>query len=422
MTTTYLLGLVVVGVVVLAAAVLPELLSERALSPALVYLAFGAVVFSLPLGWPSLDPIANGVVVERLSEFVVVVSLMSAGLKLDRPFDVRSWSTTWRLLAVTMPLTIAGAVLAGWWVLGLAPATAVLLGAVLAPTDPVLASDVQVGPPGEGEDVGDDPADLRDNEHEVRFALTSEAGLNDGLAFPFVYVAVLVATSGVGGTDWVGTWLGTYVVGKILVGVVGGLVCGTVLAELLFRAAPTTRLARTVEGIEALGGTLVVYGATELVQGYGFVAVFVAALVIRHRERSHEYNQALHDFAEVTERLVVAVLIALFGGMVASGLLAPLTWPAVAVALVVVFVLRPFAGGIGLLGTGISVDERAAIAFFGIRGIGSFYYLAYALEQTTFVASRFVWALVGFVVLTSLVVHGVVATPAMRLLSRRGEA
>ena len=422
MVDVYLFGLALVGTVTLMAATLPELLDEQVLSPPIVFLFVGAAAFSLPLGLPNPDPIANGHVTEKLAEFVVIVSLMGAGLKLDRPFSLDTWTTTWRLLAVTMPLTIAGAALLGWWWLGFVPATALLLGAVVAPTDPVLASDVQVGPPGTGEGLADDYHEEREHEHEVRFALTSEAGLNDGLAFPFTYAAILVAGSGLAGTDWLGKWMSTYVGYKILVGVLGGVVLGHLFAELLFRFSPTTRLASTVEGAEVLGGTLLIYGLTELVQGYGFIAVFVAALIVRHRERSHEYNQALHDFSEVTERLLMALLLTLFGGMLATGLLAPLTWEAVGVGLALVFVLRPLAGAVGLLGAPVEWDEGGTIAFFGIRGIGSFYYLAYGLNQATFPQSRALWALVGFVVSVSIIVHGSAASVAMRVLSRRGDA
>lgn len=422
MVETYLVGLTLLGVVVLGAAVLPELLAQRALSPPLFFLAFGALAFSLPLGLPNPDPLTHGVAAEKLAEFVVIVSLMGAGLKLDRPFSLETWTITWRLLAVTMPLTIVGAALLGWWVLGFAPATALLLGAVVAPTDPVLASDVQVGPPGQGEEVADDDYEEREHEHEVRFALTSEAGLNDGLAFPFTYAAILAAGSGITGTDWLGEWASTYVAYKVLAGVVLGLLVGYVFANLLFRYSPTSRLARTVEGVEALAGTLLVYGVAELLQGYGFIAVFVAALVIRHVERSHVYNTALHDFSQVMERVSMAVLLVLFGGTVATGLLGPLTWEIAILGFGLVFVLRPLAGAVGLLRAPVEDDERATIAFFGIRGIGSFYYLAYGLNQATFAGTRTIWALVGFVVLVSIVTHGIAARPVMTVLARRGEA
>jgi len=422
MVEVYIVALTVVGFAALAAAVLPELLSDSYLTPPIVFVGLGAAVFSLPLGLPDPSPLTHGDLAEKLAEFIVVVSLMGAGLKIDRPFSLRTWTTTWRLLAVTMPVTIVGAAVLGWWALGLVPAAALLLGAVIAPTDPVLASDVQVGPPGEGTQDAADHHEEREHEHEIRFALTSEAGCNDGLAFPFTYAAILAAGSGFAGTDWVGEWLTTYVAYKILVGVVVGAVLGYLFSKVLFDFSPTTRLARAVEGTEVFGGTLLVYSLTELVQGYGFIAVFVAALVVRHNERSGEYNQALHDFSEVVERLAMALLVTLFGGAVATGLLDPLTPETAVLGLVLVFVLRPLAGVVGLLGSPIEWSERASVAFFGIRGIGSFYYLAYALNQEVFAQARQLWALVGFVVLVSIVVHGVASEPVMNVLERRGEA
>jgi NhaP-type Na+/H+ or K+/H+ antiporter len=418
----YLVGLAVVGVAILAAALLPELLAQRLVSPPIAAVAIGALAFWLPLGLPDPDPIAHSHLAEKLAEFVVIISLMGVGLKLDRPFSLRTWTTTWRLLVVVLPLTVAGAALLGWWGLGFVPATALLLGAVLAPTDPVLASDVQVGSPGEGTDTAGDQPEGREDEHELRFALTSEAGFNDGLAFPFTYAAILVAGASVTGAKWVEKWLGFYVGYRVVVGVLAGLVLGYLFAELLFRFSPTSTIGKTVEGVEALGGTLLIYGLTELVSGYGFLAVFVAALVVRHTERSHEYNEALHDFSEVTERLAMSVGLVLFGGMLVTGLLDPLTLEMAALGLAILFVLRPLAAFVGQLGAPIDRGERGAIGFFGIRGIGSLYYLSYALNEAAFEQSRALWALVGFVVLTSIVVYGVSAPPIIGALARRGDA
>ena len=189
----------VAGLAILLAAVLPSTLSRLAVSPPMVLLAAGMGMGLLPLGDDRfLDPVANRAMVEQVTQIAVLLALMGVGLALDRPLRLRRprewrrWSATWRLLFAAMPLSIAAVWLLGWWGLGLAPATALLLGAVLAPTDPVLAGDVQVG----GPDVKTQEEEERDERHEVRFALTSEAGLNDGLAFPFVYAAIFLLEKG----------------------------------------------------------------------------------------------------------------------------------------------------------------------------------------------------------------------------------
>jgi NhaP-type Na+/H+ or K+/H+ antiporter len=157
----------------------------------------------------------------------------------------------------------------------------------------------------------------------------------------------------------------------------------------------------------------------ELVHGYGFIAVFVTALTLRRKERSHHYRGRLHEFSEQLERLFMMVLLVLFGGALAGGLLAPLTWGAAAVGLLCLLAVRPLAGLVALAGSGLGLDERAAISFFGIRGVGSFYYLAYAYNTEAFGELDFVFALVGFVVLGSILLHGLTASPVMGWLDRR---
>ena len=411
-----IITLTLLGIVFLGAALLPEELDGSPVSPAMLYVLFGAVVFSLPLGLPAPDPMEYGTATEHFAEFVVIVALMGVGLKLDRPFSVRGWSVTWRLLAVTMPLTIAAAALLGWWWVGLAPAGAILLGAVIAPTDPVLASDVQVDRPETGELTPEEADD-----QEVRFALTSEAGLNDGLAFPFTYLAIAVATAGLAPGNWLQDWLLVDVGYRIVVGCLVGYGAGWGLGKLLFRHSPTTRIGRAVEGTEAVACTLLAYGAAELVGGYGFLAVFVAALLIRDIERGHEYNRALHDFSEVVERLSLAVLLVLFGGAVATGLLAPLSVEVALAGLALLLLVRPLAGVAGMAGLSRPTGEQAVVSFFGIRGVGSIFYLAYGLGSAEFADAGLIWALVGFVILVSVFLHGVTAPFAMKWFVREEE-
>jgi NhaP-type Na+/H+ or K+/H+ antiporter len=399
------------GVGALLAGILPRVLERRPLSMPIAFLGLGMLVFVLPAGLPTPDPLRWPELTTHLTEVGVIVALMGAGLKIDRPLSWARWSSTWRLLAIAMPLCIAAVAVLGWWWAGLVPAAALLLGAALAPTDPVLASDVQVG----------EPTDAEDSEDEVRFALTSEAGLNDGLAFPFVYAAIAIATTSLAPADWLAHWLAVDVLYKLAVGVGGGLLVGWLLGKLFFRAPSSLRLARHSEGFLALAATFLAYGLVEVIGGYGFLAVFVAARAIRAAERTHEFHSVLHDFAEQVERLLTVLLLLLFGGAVIGGLLAPLTWPAALVGLALVFVVRPLAGWLSLRGAPGRPAEHWVISLFGIRGVGSFYYLAYATSKTEFPQAELIWATVGLVVVISVVVHGIAATPVMQLLDRAGE-
>lgn len=406
----YVLTLAFVGAAILGAAVLPVLLAGRAMSFPMIYVALGMAVFGLPLRLPVVDPLAEGEVVEHLTELAVIVSLMGAGLKIDRRVGWAPWNITWRMLAVAMPLTIAGVALLGWWVAGLVPASALLLGAALAPTDPVLASDVQVGPPGSEE------------EDDVRFSLTSEAGLNDGLAFPFTNAAIAMTAAGTAGVDsWIGGWVLEDVVLKLAIGFAVGVVGGRAIGAVIFRLPTTRSIAESTEGFVALAATLLVYGVAQLSHGYGFLSVFVAATVIRNHERDHEYHEVLHASSESIERLASAALLVLLGGAVVDGALAPLTPAGAAAAVALVLVVRPLAGWLSLLGTRTSTAERWAIAFFGIRGVGSVYYLAYALNQAEFSGAEALWAIAALVILLSVVVHGITAAPIMRHVDLRRE-
>jgi NhaP-type Na+/H+ or K+/H+ antiporter len=417
----YEFALLVTSAAILGAVVLPRLLADKPMSFPLIYVVAGYVVFTLPLGFPAPNPIENPGIAEHLTELVVIVALMGAGLKLDRPFDWRAWMSAWRLLGITMPLTIAAIATLGWAALGLHPATAVLLGAVVAPTDPVLASTVEATPPTAEVDEEVDPTN---QEGAIRFALTSEAGLNDGLAFPFTFLSIAIAgaTLATSPEPWLNQWFAYHVLYKILVGIVAGMVIGYVIARTVFGRVSTTELARVMEGAEALGGTLLAYAVTELVGGYGFIAVFVAALVLRHYEWEHDYYKKLHDFAVIVERLLMAAVLVLFGGTIAGGLLAPLTLTDAMLGLAIILVIRPAAGLVGMIGSSELWRERLVVSFYGVRGIGSFYYLAFALNAATFqefelvVAAEKLWALVGFVVVASLTIHGISAAPVMNTI------
>ncbi|MYR28027.1 sodium:proton antiporter [Streptomyces sp. SID4945] len=402
------------GLGALGAATLPTLLRRWAVSVPMVFLGLGFVVFLLPLDpLPSLDPVGSAPVVEHFTEVCVLVALMGAGLAINRPFGRRTWASTWRLLGVAMPVTVLAAAVAGWGLLGWAPAVALLLAGILAPTDPVLAGEVRVG----------EPTDAEFDEDETRFALTSEAGLNDGLAFPFVMAALALSAASATGWSgaWVGHWLGYDVLLRIVVGVLAGTGMGALLGRVVFRARPTAlRVSERSEGFVALAVAFGAYGLTEVLHGYGFLAVFATAVSLRSAERAHGYHRVMHSFMDQIERLLTAAVLFLVGGFLAQGGFAALTWRGAVFGLLLVLVIRPVTGYLSLRSAPAAPRERAVTAFFGIRGIGSFFYLSYALGHGHVAApAAELWATVTFTVVVSVLLHGILATPVVRYLDRR---
>ncbi|QNH63510.1 cation:proton antiporter [Hymenobacter sediminicola] len=404
----YNLILVVLGVAILAVAWLPSLLRKYPLSYPIVFVGLGALVFWLPLGLPTPDPIKHSTFVTHLTEICVTVALTGTGLKIDRKFSLWRWRAPLQLVLVLMVITIGIFMVVAWRLGGLLPASALLLAATLAPTDPVLAGDVQVGKPGEG------------GEDNVRFSLTGEAGLNDGLAFPFVHLAaLLLPVALLPFSEQLLHWAWMDVLFRTAVGVIGGWLAGKVLSFLIFDLPHRVRINPEAYGFVALAVTLTAYGLIELLHGYGFLAVFVAAVTLRAHERSHEYHTEMHEFTDQLERLLIVVILILFGGALVRGLLEPLTWSGAALGLFLLLILRPIGGILTLGRSRVTWPERLVISFFGIRGIGSFFYLAYALSKHDFPDAPQLWAITGFTVLTSIILHGALATPVMDWLDRR---
>jgi sodium/hydrogen antiporter len=409
----YELLLLVGGAVILAGAVLLSVQKGRPFSAAIVYLAVGVVVGLVlrATGNPWYEPIGDATMFSRAAEVAVIVSLFGAGVKLDRALTWRGWRTTVLLLAVAMPLTIAGVALTGGWLLGMGAASAVLLGAVLAPTDPVLAEDVQVGGPME-----DEPED------EARFSLTAEAGMNDGLAFPFVMLALFGYERGFGQIgEWWAEWLLVDLLFAVVVGLLIGAAAGRVLAAVTYRVIDRGWLANPFDAFVAIGAIFAVYGATEMVEGYGFLAVFAAGVAFRRYESEHEVNRRLHEVTLVLEKLAELSVLLLLGSVLPIGGVLELGWPVLVSAGVLLFVVRPAAVLVSLLPSRLPWRERAFIAWFGIRGIGSIYYLGFAFATLTPVDARPLFSVVAVTIIASVVLHGLSSARLARwLLAVRG--
>ncbi|MBA2546538.1 MAG: cation:proton antiporter [Solirubrobacterales bacterium] len=398
------IGLIFCGVAVFAAIGALSHEHERAFSASIIYLGLGAlaaVVIQLA-GVDWIDPLADQSLIERLTELAVIIALFGTGLKLDRPLNRESWGGVARLLVFAMPLTIGAVALFGTQVMGLSVGAAIVLGAMLAPTDPVLAGDIGVGPPGD------------ENEHEPNFSITGEAGLNDGLALPFLFLGLFVADEG--GSDWLGEWLFADVLYAIGVAVAIGAAIGYGTGALAVRLRDRNLLARAFDPWLAIPTVLVIYGVTEVAGAYGFVAAFVGGVAFRRYEHGHEHNKRIHEGAESVEKFGELAVVLVVGSMLTlDGLAEPglSGWLLVPVLLLAI---RPLAVAASMLRSRTPASERAFVGWFGVRGIGSLYYAAIAVGAGVLAPDEIVtvvWTVIVCVGV-SLVVHGVTAAPLAR--------
>jgi NhaP-type Na+/H+ or K+/H+ antiporter len=402
------LGLLFLGVAVMVAIVALTHQRSRAFSPSIVYLGLGLVgavgVALLDRDW--FDLVEDSEVVERFAEIAVIVALFATGLRLDRPFTWRGWRSTILLLGVVMPVTIAAVAAFGVAAMGLSAGAAIVLGAALAPTDPVLAGDLGVGPPGEEE------------EPETSFALTSEAGLNDGLAFPFLLLGLVVAEHGA--AAGIGEWLAWDVVYAITGGVLIGAAGGWAIAEVATRLRERSLLAEELDGWAAIAAVFAIYGVAQVADTYGFLAAFVGGIAFRRRERDHEYARGVHAGGEVLERVLELATILFLGSLITIDGLGVPGWSGWLLAPLLLLAIRPLACAAALHGSDLDHRERLWVGWFGVRGVGSLYYGAAALQAgvlATDEGETVMWTVVA-VVAVSIVVHGVTGTPLTRWLER----
>jgi len=412
---------VFIGVLMLAMGLTVPLIKRLPVTTAIVYLAVGLGVGPTGLGLFHFNPLEQSALLEILTEVVVLLSLFSAGAKMPAPVTLAGWRGPILLASVSMALSVA--LIGGFahWVLGMSLGAAVLLGAIIAPTDPVLATEVQTR---HGED--------RDR---LRFTLTCEAGMNDGTAFPFVMLGLGLLglhDLGDGGQDWVLRDLAWATVSAIGVGVLAGWSLAQVGARMRGAGSGSGLL----DDFLALGLIGFVYGICLWIGAWGFLAVFFAAVALRQTElrlAAEASAEPVHDLKEASERQHVSVeslvsgehlerlselvLILLLGGML---FVDSWSWRAVGLAFFVFLVARPLSVSIGLLGSGTSWRIQGLAGWFGVRGIGSLYYLMYAIQHgIDEVLAVELIHLVLVVVVLSILVHGVTVKPLLERFWRK---
>ena len=386
------------GLALLGLTLQPALDKYRVANFPLIYILSGA-----GLGWlglPLVDPRDGGlssVVVEHVSELIVIISLAGAGLAIDTRMTWSNWQSAFRLLGITMPLTLLAVTLMGLW-LGMGVAGAILVAAALAPTDPVLARTVQVSPPGR-------------DEGPMEVALTAEAGLNDGLAFPFVYLAISAAMFGWAQPlpGWLWDWFTFDLLYRVSAGILAGFIVGWAVTKVAFSGLGDARNGAWNSIVMVLAATLISYGFAEAVDGYGFLAVFVTARagrMLNRYEGPQGYERFVHHGADQLESILLALLLLWFGMFVGGGGLAGTRWQEVAFAVALIFVVRPLTGRIGLTRMDCPNDEAWKVSFFGVRGMGSIFYIAYAQNHAEFVDIEMVWRVAALVIALSILVHG----------------
>ncbi|WP_454720250.1 MULTISPECIES: cation:proton antiporter [Cupriavidus] len=422
----------VIGALLIGMGLVTSVVKRLPVSTSALYLACGAALGPAGMGLirADLGDRDHAGMLEMVTEIALLVSLFAVGLRLRVHPRERVWRIALRLATLGMLLTVAMLYALGAWILGLPPAMALLLAAILAPTDPVLASDVQV----------ENPQD-RDR---MRFSLSGEGGLNDGAAFPLVLLAL-----GLAGAHAAGGWQRWLWV-ELLWATLAGPLLGWGLGWLCSRAVLALRKYRGsalgMESFFTIGLIGVAYGAALAVHGNGFLAVFAAGLAMRHvehAENAHAEASAVlestalvgqeraavqHDkaaaylahtvteFSLDLERLAELSVMVPVGALLSARLL---RWDCVGLGLALIVLVRPLAVYLCAAGTALQPAQRRLVAWFGVRGIGSVYYLAYALAHGAGGAHAALLADATLcTVVLSVALHGSSATPLMAMYRR----
>jgi sodium/hydrogen antiporter len=398
MADKYIFYLLVIGLVLLLATLGSGWISRLPLSYSLIYLVVG--IFLGPYGMNLIKIRPDAEFLERVTEFVVIVSVFSCGLKMNRPLTFGAWNSTGRLIGFLMPISILGVAAIAYAFMGFNWGAAVLLGAILAPTDPVLASEVQL-------------SHIEDHD-ELRFGLTSEGGLNDALAFPFVYFGLYFLKDH-NWENWFKYWVGVDVIWAIVAGVGMGIIVAYVVVLLDKQLQKRRPIDDLMQDFIALSTILVTYSLTEIVNGYGFIAVFVAGMMIQRSYRNPEKPLSQLHFTERIEKLMEVGLILLLGSMLRVEPMLKFAFPTLLIGGFLLFLIRPIGCWLSTIGGSWSPKTRFLFGWFGIRGVGSLYYLTYAFGHGLkgFLGEEIGWIVYSIVVI-SMILHGISATPLMK--------
>ncbi len=413
MVDVYILDLFVIGLLLLVVTLGSGWIARLPLSFALIYLIVGIFLGPYGLGLIQLrrDEVFNAGLLERLTEFVVIVSVFSCGLKVGLPLRFRLWNITTRLIVFLMPISIFALAFVSKVFLGMQWGEAILLGAILAPTDPVLASEVQL-------------AHLND-EDELRFGLTSEGGLNDALAFPFVYFG-LYALKDDNWNNWLKSWLIVDLVWAIIAGIVMGIIVSRAIVWIERKVQKRRQVDELMKDFIALSTILMTYSLTEIVNGYGFLAVFVAGLVVQQSHSNQDDLLTQLEFVERIEKLLEVGTILLLGSILLWQPMLEYATQSLGIIVLLFFVIRPLGVWISTIGIKSAANRqlnpktRLLFGWFGIRGVGSLYYLAYAFghDLKGEPGEQIAWITYTAIV-ASAIVHGISATPLMNWYKRQ---
>jgi NhaP-type Na+/H+ or K+/H+ antiporter len=385
-------GVLLFGGLLAVVAALSGVMRGTVLSASVLSVAVG--IFLAAIGVVNVDPRDNSIV--ELVELALILTLFSDGMFVERELLRRHWSPVARSLVIAMPITMALLALVakllfptlGW-------AEAFLLGAVLAPTDPVVTSAVVTS---------------RLVPSTVRHTLNLESGLNDGLALPFVLFFLVLATpGGDAGTE------AAKLVGEALFGAAVGIALG-IAGGRLHHHLPGGGITPRYEGIYAIGFALAAFGLADVTIGNGLIAAFVCGIAMGAAE--HDVPGGFVEFAENASAITQVLTFFVFGALIVATGFNHSIPPLVVFVAFALLIARPVAVQLSLARTGLPRPEKAFMAWFGPKGVASMLFALFVLKSRVHYG-ELIFDIAAIVILSSIIAHGLTDTIGARWLARR---